>query len=49
MCLSEIDKLKKVAGLGDYTEHEVASSSNGDKVACKYAFELRYIFITYNS
>lgn len=34
LCLSEIDKLKRVAGLGDYTEHEVASSSNGDKVAC---------------
>ena len=38
LCLSEIEKLKKVAGLGDYTEHEVASSSNGDKVACMYYF-----------
>nr|AVT56260.1 insulin receptor 1 [Boisea trivittata] len=34
LCLSKIEKLKEVAGLPDYTELEVASNSNGDKVAC---------------
>nr|QIS94309.1 insulin receptor 1a [Pyrrhocoris apterus] len=34
LCLSKIEKLKEVAGLPDFTELEVASNSNGDKVAC---------------
>nr|UTM63729.1 Insulin-like receptor [Riptortus pedestris] len=34
LCLSKIQKLKEFAGLPDYTELEVASNSNGDKVAC---------------
>ncbi|KAL1110144.1 hypothetical protein AAG570_008221 [Ranatra chinensis] len=34
LCLSKIDKLQEIAGLANYTDLEVASSSNGDKVAC---------------
>nr|ANZ55075.1 insulin receptor 1b [Pyrrhocoris apterus]QIS94310.1 insulin receptor 1b [Pyrrhocoris apterus] len=34
LCLSKIEKLREVAGLSYYTEQEVASYSNGDKIAC---------------
>uniref|UniRef100_A0A1B6DYS9 Tyrosine-protein kinase receptor n=1 Tax=Clastoptera arizonana TaxID=38151 RepID=A0A1B6DYS9_9HEMI len=34
LCLYKIDRLKQVANLPDYTDLEVAPSSNGDKVAC---------------
>ena len=34
LCLYKIEKLKEIANLTDVTELEVASNSNGDKVAC---------------
>uniref|UniRef100_A0A0A9YBQ5 Tyrosine-protein kinase receptor n=2 Tax=Lygus hesperus TaxID=30085 RepID=A0A0A9YBQ5_LYGHE len=34
LCLSKIEKLRDVANLGNFTDLEVAKSSNGDKVAC---------------
>ncbi|XP_066590355.1 insulin-like receptor isoform X2 [Prorops nasuta] len=34
LCLHKIEKLRDKAGLGKFTELEVASNSNGDKVAC---------------
>jgi len=36
LCLFKIEKLKQVANLPDFTDLEVATNSNGDKVACKY-------------
>lgn len=35
LCMSVIDQLQNITRLSNYTEHEVASSSNGDKTACK--------------
>lgn len=35
LCMSVIDQLQNITNLPNYTEHEVASSSNGDKTACK--------------
>ncbi|XP_071643096.1 insulin-like receptor-like [Temnothorax longispinosus] len=34
LCLHEIEKLREKAKLEEFTDHDVASSSNGDKVAC---------------
>ncbi|KAK9497178.1 hypothetical protein O3M35_004544 [Rhynocoris fuscipes] len=34
LCRSKIDELKEIANLSDYSELEVASNSNGHKVAC---------------
>jgi len=34
LCLHEIEKLREKAKLDEFTDHDVASSSNGDKVAC---------------
>ncbi|XP_074000153.1 insulin-like receptor isoform X2 [Rhodnius prolixus] len=34
LCLSKIDRLREIASLPEYTPLEVASNSNGDKVAC---------------
>lgn len=36
LCMSQIDKLKEEAHLDQYTNFEVARSSNGDKTACKF-------------
>lgn len=39
LCMSVIDQLQNITKLfPSYTEHEVASSSNGDKTACKLFF-----------
>lgn len=35
LCYSKIEMLRKKANLTEFTELEVASSSNGDKIACK--------------
>ncbi|CAD1479730.1 unnamed protein product, partial [Heterotrigona itama] len=34
LCLYKIETLRKKAGLGPFTEYDVAPNSNGDKVAC---------------
>ncbi|OAD57588.1 Insulin-like receptor [Eufriesea mexicana] len=34
LCLYKIEMLRKKAGLGPFTDYEVAPNSNGDKVAC---------------
>ncbi|XP_011648405.1 insulin-like peptide receptor isoform X2 [Pogonomyrmex barbatus] len=34
LCLHEIEKLREKAQLDEFTDHDVASTSNGDKVAC---------------
>ncbi|XP_011696536.1 PREDICTED: insulin-like receptor [Wasmannia auropunctata] len=34
LCLHEIEKLREKAKLEEFNDHDVASSSNGDKVAC---------------
>ncbi|XP_011864735.1 PREDICTED: insulin-like receptor isoform X2 [Vollenhovia emeryi] len=34
LCLHEIERLREKARLEEFTDHDVASSSNGDKVAC---------------
>lgn len=36
LCLSKIDRLREIASLPEYTPLEVASNSNGDKVACAF-------------
>lgn len=36
LCLYKIERLKQIANLSDFDNLEVAPSSNGDKVACKY-------------
>lgn len=35
LCLEKIEMLQKKAGLSPFTELEVASNSNGDKIACE--------------
>lgn len=53
LCLYKIDRLKQVANLSDYTDLEVARSSNGDKVACKYFIfdylKKKLLFVTYHT
>ncbi|NP_001291521.1 insulin-like peptide receptor [Solenopsis invicta] len=34
LCLHEIEKLRLKANLEEFTDHDVASNSNGDKIAC---------------
>lgn len=34
LCLHKIDTLREKANLDEFTEYEVASNSNGDKIAC---------------
>lgn len=36
LCLSKIKKLQEMTNLKPFNEQEVASNSNGDKIACKY-------------
>lgn len=36
LCLDKIRTLQTKAGLPNFTDLEVASNSNGDKIACKY-------------
>lgn len=36
LCLYKIERLKQIAHLSEFDNLEVAPSSNGDKVACKY-------------
>lgn len=35
LCIKEIETLQNITGLPEFTELEVASNSNGDKIACK--------------
>lgn len=37
LCYSKIEILRDNAKLGNFTELEVAATSNGDKIACMYS------------
>lgn len=38
LCLDKIRELQKILSITDVTDLEVAPTSNGDKVACKYTY-----------
>lgn len=43
LCLNKIEKLRTIAGLEQFTDLEVAPTSNGDKVPCMF-----YIYIFFS-